>query len=335
MQTDSTFLDALTQRGVLLSVSVRYWRAQKKLNPEDLGLARDQVNDRLISLGHKRLVPKESLKRLAVLESRAHSLVDESTFPFLGGVAHYLPNEKLDEVTRRLHSLQAEFATETRAFLGGYAKLREAALEEWREAAQRLGADPRKLVAAVEQAFPSSERMPRSFSFEVRLFSIAVPDVPQAQLIELGTRQELMQVRREAAQQARREIEESCERFVGECVSEMRRQTARLCSEMLTTIDGTGSVHQKTLNRLVHFIERYKALNFAGDGQMERELDRARAELLSRSAEEYRGDGKAEVSLVQGLERLRTKARELAAQDTSDLAANFGRMGQRRFALAS
>jgi hypothetical protein len=27
MQTDSTFLDALTQRGVLLSVSVRYWRA--------------------------------------------------------------------------------------------------------------------------------------------------------------------------------------------------------------------------------------------------------------------------------------------------------------------
>jgi hypothetical protein len=38
---------------------------------------------------------------------------------------------------------------------------------------------------------------------------------------------------------------------------------------------------------------------------------------------------------VQGLERLRTKARELAAQDTSDLAANFGRMGQRRFALAS
>jgi Holliday junction resolvase len=115
----------------------------------------------------------------------------------------------------------------------------------------------------------------------------------------------------------------------------MRRQTAQLCSEMLTTIDGTGSVHQKTLNRLVHFIERFKALNFAGDRQMTQELDRARAELLGRSAEEYRSDGKAEVSLVQGLERLRTKARELAAQDTSDLAANFGRMGQRRFALAS
>ena len=177
--------------------------------------------------------------------------------------------------------------------------------------------------------------MPRSFGFEVRLFSIAVPDVPQAQLIEIGTRQELMQVRREAAQQARAQIEESCELFVGECVSEMRRQTAQLCDEMLASIDGRGSVHQKTLNRLQRFIERYKGLNFAGDGQMERELDRARAELLSRSAEVYRGSGVAETSLVQGLERLRAKARELAVQDTTHLVQSFGQMGQRRFALAS
>ena len=115
----------------------------------------------------------------------------------------------------------------------------------------------------------------------------------------------------------------------------MRRQTAQLCDEMLTTIDGTGSVHQKTLNRLVRFIERFRSLNFADDRQMEQELERTRAELLSRSAEEYRGSGVAAVSLVSCLEKLRTKARELAAQDTSDLAAHFGRMGQRRFALAS
>jgi hypothetical protein len=236
MQTDSTFLDALTQRGVLVSVSVRYWRAQKKLNPEDLGLTRDRVNERLISLGHKRLVPRESLERLALLD--------------------------------------------------------------------------------------------------VRLFSIAIPDVPQAQLIELGTRQELMRVRREAAEQARHEIEESCNAFVGDCVAELRRQTAQLCSEMLASIDARGSVHQKTLNRLQRFIERFRSLNFAGDQEMERELDRARAELLSRSAEEYR-DGGAETTLVAGLERLRTKARELASQDTTHLVQSFGQMGQRRFALAS
>lgn len=335
MDTDTTFLDALTRRGVLVSVSVRYWRAQKKLNPEDLGLARDRVNERLISLGHKRLVPRQSLERLALLEGRAHALVEENTFPFLGGVAHYLPNEKLEEVTQRLHALQQEFETETRAFIAGYGRLREKALDEWRDAALQLGVDPRRLVATVEEAFPAADRLPGRFAFAVRLFSIAVPDVPRAQFVDLGTQQELLQVRRQAAEQARREIEASCSRFVGECVTEMRRQTAELCSEMLTSIDGHGSVHQKTLNRLQRFIERFRSLNFADDAEMARELDRARTELVSRGAGEYRENAPAELSLVQGLERLRAKARELASQDTAALVQSFGQMGRRRFALAS
>ena len=57
MNTENTLLDVLTCRGLLVSVSVRYWRARKKLDAEDLGLAPEQVDDRLISLGHKRLVP--------------------------------------------------------------------------------------------------------------------------------------------------------------------------------------------------------------------------------------------------------------------------------------
>ena len=36
--TDNRLLDALSCRGVLVNVSVRYWRARKKLNPEDQGL---------------------------------------------------------------------------------------------------------------------------------------------------------------------------------------------------------------------------------------------------------------------------------------------------------
>ncbi|MBT7915532.1 hypothetical protein HN588_16680, partial [Candidatus Bathyarchaeota archaeon] len=106
MSTDSRLLDALVQKGVLVNVSVRYWRARKKLNAEDLGLSRDQVDDSLISLGHKRLVPKESMQRLALLEGRAHALIEQNTFPFLNGIAHYLPNTKLEEVTGKLKEIQ-------------------------------------------------------------------------------------------------------------------------------------------------------------------------------------------------------------------------------------
>src|SRR5947209_6154022 len=91
-------LQILTREGVLLKVSVHYWRGTKKLKPEDIGLKEADLSDRLISLGHKRLLPKEALASLAVLEGRAHALVESNTFPFLNGLGHFLPNLRLEEV---------------------------------------------------------------------------------------------------------------------------------------------------------------------------------------------------------------------------------------------
>ena len=65
---------------------------------------------------------------------------------------------------------------------------------------------------------------------------------------------------------------------------------------------GKTGVHQKTLNRLVRFIDEFKQLNFVGDQQMEAQLERVRQEFLPRSAEDYRDDEAARARLQQGLE---------------------------------
>ena len=89
---DNGLLSILTREGVLIKVSVSYWRGHKKLRPEDIGLERKNVSDRLISLGHKRLLPKDTLASLALIEGRAHALVETNTFPFLNGLGHFVPN---------------------------------------------------------------------------------------------------------------------------------------------------------------------------------------------------------------------------------------------------
>ena len=66
---NTDLLKVLTREEVLINVSVRYWRANKKLNAQDLGLDPDKVSDRLISLGHKRLLPREATAQLALLFS--------------------------------------------------------------------------------------------------------------------------------------------------------------------------------------------------------------------------------------------------------------------------
>ena len=329
-------LKVLTREGVLLSVSVRYWRGCKKLRPEDLGLNPRDLSDRLISLGHKRLLPKDATAQLALIEGRAHALVEGNTFPFLNGLAHFVPNTKLGEVTGKLKELEGEFWAAKEAFIQKYSSLRESAAKEWQAMAQKLVSDPERLVASIEAAFPTVNQMDRFFGFDIQLFQIAAPERLGLDTLALGDQEQLIKARQQAAQEAAQKIHADAEAFVADCVATLREQTAGLCQEMLESINTceTG-VHQKTLNRLVKFIEQFKQMNFVNDEQMNQQLEAVRKELLTKSAEEYRDSTKARNQLVTGLSQLRDTAKRLATQEATELVQRFGEMGRRKFHLAA
>jgi hypothetical protein len=50
MNNSDHLFSVLTREGVLINVSVRYWRVQKKVRPEDLGLDGDSVSASLASV---------------------------------------------------------------------------------------------------------------------------------------------------------------------------------------------------------------------------------------------------------------------------------------------
>lgn len=329
-------LDALTREGVLLSVSVRYWRATRKLNPEDLGLDPDNVTERLISLGHKKLLPKDALERFALVEGRAHSLVESSTFPFLNGLGRFLPNAKLGVVTQKLHTLQAEFGEAQKSFLANYDDLRHQASTEWYEAAKKLVTEPERLVATIEAAFPKIGQMERAFGFDVQLFQIRAPEGLDLALVGQAEQEQVISARQKAATEAAAQIHHGAEVFLADCVASLRSQTSNLCEEMLESMrTGKTGIHQKTLNRLIRFIDEFKQLNFVGDREMEAQLERVRQEYLLRSAEDYRGDTAAKSRFEQCLEVLGQTARDLAQQDSRELVERFGQMGHRRLHLAA
>ena len=329
-------LPLLTREGVLVKVSVRFWRGCKKLKAEDIGLKSSDVSDRLISLGHKRLLPKESTQHLALLEGRAHALIEGNTFPFLNGVAHFLPNARLQEVTQRLAELETEFWQARDEFLRHYTALRQSASTEWRAMAQRLVKDPERLLATIEASFPLPQQMSRFYGFETQLFQVSVPESLDVDLITTAEQQQIIEARQQAVQEAGAKIRHDVQVFVSECVASLREQTATLCEEMLTSISTSETgVHQKTLNRLVRFIEQFKQMNFANDTEMDRQLERVRTELLSRSAEEYRDSSTARLRLTNGLQQLAEHARQLAKQDAGELVERFGELGRRKFQLAA
>jgi hypothetical protein len=262
MNSSQDLLAVLTREGVLISASVRYPRFHKKLSPADLGLSPDQISERLVSLGHKKLLPKEALADLALVEGRTHAIIDQGTFPFLGGLGHFLPNGKLVDVQEQLNAQRHHFLRAQEDFLSAYRDLRTDALEEWREATRQLARTQDEaacLYAQIAESFPRREKLEPKFAFEVHLFQIAVPESLGMELITFADQQEVRLARREAAETAARQIRSGVEGFVGECVTVLRHQTAQLCEEMLGSMRSgkTEGVHQKTLNRLVKFIDEF------------------------------------------------------------------------------
>lgn len=336
MNHQNSIVDALSQEGVLINVTVRYWRATKKLKPQDLGLNPDSVTDRLILLGHKKLLPKEALQAFSLIEGRAHGIVESNTFPFLGGLGHYLPNAKLVEITEKLDQLKKEFQNATSEFLANYGRLRAEAREEWERAAAHLSTNPEQLLAAIETAFPGIEALEQRFGFETRLFQVRAPEAMQTQIVTQAQQLQIIEARRAVASNASDTMKQELNQFLSDCVASLRQQTADLCSEMLSSIrESKTGVHQKTLNRLVRFIDQFKQLNFVGDRQMEEQLDQVRSEFLSQTAQDYRDNRYAREQLEEGLTQLRETAHRLATETTADVAARFGAMGQRRIRFAS
>lgn len=332
----NNLLDVLTREGVLVNVSVRFWRAQKKLNAEDIGLDRDDVNERLISLGHKKLLPREALAKFALIESRAHALVESSTFPFLNGLGHFLPNSKLQEVTGKLTEIQEQFHIVTEEFLHEYNLLRVQATKEWGLTARKLSVDPARLMATIENAFPNLNSIRRYFSFDVHLFEIKVPERLGLDMVTLGDQQNIIVARDKAAHEAAEKIGKGVNSFVADCVATMRRETSILCEEMLASMkSGKTGVHQKTLNRLLNFIDHFKQLNFAGDQELNSTLESFRDQFLEVPAGYYRDSDIEQSRLTQGIKALADTARTMAIQDSREIIERFGQMGRRKFNLAA
>jgi len=256
-------LSILTREGVLLKVSVHFWRGCKKLRPEDIGLEKKNLSDQLINLGHKRLLPKDALATLAIIEGRAHALVEANTFPY-------------------------------------------------------------------------PDQMERYYGFDIQRFQIALPQHMAAELVSASEHQALIEARQKAAQEAGQKIRNDVQSFVADCVASLREQTAQLYEDMLQSINGceTG-VHQKTLNRLVRFIDQFKSMNFANDRVMEQQLEGVKKELLTKTAEEYRDSAVARARLKNGLSQLANQAKQLARSDATELVQRFGELGRRKFNLAA
>lgn len=162
--------DKLLKKGAVFMLDISIWGGRKKLKPEDIGMSQDEVNEKIMSLGSKYLVPKEEIQALHTMRARAYKIIDDSSIDI--GVGKLVPSDKMEEVRRRLGELRDQFNEKIEYIRDEYPRMRADMMSLWNQEAIAVSETRRnpdlvfKIMGNIERAFPEKwEAVAGKFGF--------------------------------------------------------------------------------------------------------------------------------------------------------------------------
>lgn len=283
--------------GILIDINVSFWSGARALRPEDLGLKATDVAE-AFKLGRKFLVPAEIIRKFRRLDSKARRIVEENSFRFPIGNAHFIPKKSFGKALEQLKAIQTEYNALADELIQNYDKYREEMVPVYREAAehafinttpetQTFGPDydregekeafVQKFLNRIANFYPPASQLRKRFSLTWDLFEMAMP-----RLAETDANQVILDEhnREFAEQEYRKQMHEKMDAFVNDAVAVLRQETVDICSRISNNLKEGKVVQGRTLQSLKDFVEKFQGLNFVGDVTVESQLESLRKEIL-------------------------------------------------------
>lgn len=299
-------VEALFTDGLLINLNIGQWAGLAKNTKEDLGITHnDPLPKYVVGLGMKRMCPHALAKTWGYHASRARTVLYAhafTNFPLSGGA--FVPAKALPTIIDLLEQHKEKFDKAWRAgLIDNFDQVREDFLSSQKpEHRERL-----------EQIFPTRAVVEERFYFEYSAYTVSLPKKIQ------GLKDKASE---DAMEKFRRDLDTRVEGFLAESVQTLRAKAADLCTTVIDNVKSGKTVSQKNLKSLASFIDRFKALNFVGDTQIEAKLTALRQNILDGVDPEMltaKGDEAARARLAAALEEIRE-----AAQDVTDISAVTG-----------
>lgn len=264
--------DVLFKQGILFDLDIGRWAAHKKLDKDDLFL--QQINPNAFHLGHKKLMPKESIEKIQKIESAARSalMVCSADFPIAG--ARFVRYPVLENLQNKLLDLKGKYHEEVEQFLKNYPELRMKQMEVLNEQAdiladdrlarlESVNLDADKKTEAIDaindwrerqykknmDAFPSEEKLQEKFRFEWRLFKVSAAD-------------SLTTVSPEQALEAHKKLQGDLQEWIQETAVLMHKALGEAAAHANELLKKQGKLNPKNLKPLFDAFETFKALDF-------------------------------------------------------------------------
>ncbi len=338
--------ETLFDVGSLIDLDISWWRGQRKLIADDLGLELGPAAERVFSLGRKRLVPKEKMIAFQKVEHAARKAVDEASLPFPLAGARFIPTDRVSELEAGIVALRSEFEDSARQFAFEYPQLRDevrpllvdAADEVWRAIANGNGngaerdAFEQQFLRRIESAYPDPRDLSRKFRFKWRLFAITAPrngTLTEETAIEATER---ARVRDSVRQRVTTQEEAEVREVIAAMATDLREQLLGPISFVLEKVRKGESVNERSLSNLRRVCERVRGLNFLGDASLDEALQELQGSLVGVTAQEVRTVDGVRAQLQTAFTGVASEIKTLADTDVESMAESL-KLGKRRFRM--
>jgi len=330
---DKRTLDVIFQKGVLIDLNISFWHGRKALKPEDLGLDAEKVNKDLFSLGQKRHLPKEWVRKFSRIDTNARLLLDEWAFRYGTTQAHFIPLNALPVLIQKLEELQSEFFETVAEFQQVYNEVKYEMLEAYEKEAKQVykrlkqlkkkkaparSAFIRNYMDKIEGFYPSSIR--HKFSFSWNFFEVTLPREHEIEAVEVHQKlQEAEQQQHQADEIIRRYREQATRQaseFMNSCIQQLRTATIEICNRITHQItkDG-GTVTDKRLDRIKEFIGKFRMMNFLDDREVNHQLGELERTLQLGNAKKFNSDEELRNQLQNALGKVVDATKQIAPSD--------------------
>ena len=311
----------LMQKGLIVQLSMKRWRATARLSPDDLGIKfinDDSVNfsKRYLYLGLQLLLPPEVLKNFACLENKGRLLLKNMSFDTPWG--RFVPETALDEWESQNRIIHDDYMLAAREFGDGYDEIVDLVRADYRLFAKDVWARlyPQNkdgvtdsfiehFVQRVVEKIPPRADIVSSFNYNYIYFEIPMPASLQAEVLkanEIKRADELAESDLKIKQETKRRLagvylekkEQLLDTFLESTVEEIRGQVAELCTSVLEAMTKTQLKNKEVTlsqkNKIRTMIKKVKNLNFYDDKAMT-ELVKD----LDKEVEKVKGESSAEI----------------------------------------
>ena len=316
------------QEGLLVDLDISYWSGRKKLSLPELGVKPKDAKDAgrfkdLFNLGTKRLIQKERIDDFVYWGNRARTVLDKMSVRFPIGKARYVPQPMLEDLMKALGEIKAEFDEKVAKFLEDYSDLRDKMLDLYEEHADAIWEKHReelpdadgdkfteRFVTPIALAYPGKGKISSMFNMEWHTYSISAPAIPG-----VGKDQT-----------------EKINTFLDQVVVSLREEVTKYFEHVAGMIDNDQRFTEKTMKALRSKIQRFRTLNFLGDGKVDEQLkELEKGFLKGASAKDIRGSSEQLSALRNALKSCSNNVKEAGPVQHP----RFGALGARKLAKPS